>query len=112
MSPTKNAYRNAAGMTLDYLRRNISNPDMIFFRQVLEKGGISLADIGTSEEEIAKLQLDNSKSRARKHLEVLRRKPRYENHNDFLIFLRGEISKGGFSLAAIGTSEEELVSLE
>ncbi len=76
----------------------------------VSKGGFTLEDIGTSKEELEKLRIRNCKYAAQTHLGFLR-KGMY-NYDAHLKSFRSEVSRGGFTLESIGTSEEELVSFQ
>ena len=69
-------------------------------------GRISPVDVGTSEAELEKFRVENHKSLAAIYLEKIRAG---ESRDLFVIYFRDEVRKGGFSLADIGTSREELI---
>ena len=92
-----------------YLTILRENPDRWFacynlLKYTLKQGALSLADIGTSEEEIAKLQAANRKHYAHAWLVRLRK----ESSRFDLRALWECIEDGGFSLEDIGTSKEEV----
>ncbi|MEX0918619.1 MAG: hypothetical protein WDZ85_01490, partial [Candidatus Paceibacterota bacterium] len=72
------------------------------------KGNLSLADIGTSEEELAELWVKGCTTKAHKWLGHLRNGT--DQYDSFIGYVREEARKGNLSLADIGTSEEELAS--
>lgn len=82
-------------------------------RDDIRGGEFTLAEIGTSEEELCILQVKNCKKNAQKWLNRLRGEDGKKNDYPWRIadYLRHWIRKGGLSLADIGTSEEELNKL-
>jgi len=79
-------------------------------RKEVSKGGFTFEAVGTSEEELRTLRLNCSKATAQNWLRLLR-KPMLDHYDDYLERLRKEVSKGGFTLETIGTSEEKLREL-
>ncbi|MBP7006010.1 hypothetical protein KBB27_02730 [Patescibacteria group bacterium] len=79
------------------------------FRAEVRDGGLSLADLGTSEEELKELELLGLKTAALGRLEFLRKGTTH--YEDFLRYLREEAEKAGLSLVDLGTDEEELKRL-
>ncbi|GEM_PF-2381148 len=93
--------------------RNDPNRFLIFqstLRQHFKENEIPYSDIGTSEEELRTLEVKNLRIRAGKNLEILRKVP--TEPSIFLVPLRRILNEGGFSLADIGTNEDELRELE
>lgn len=79
-----------------------------YLRREARKGGFSLPDIGTSEDELAELRKRGCITRARMWLNAIRGgvgDPRV-----LVDFIREEINKGNLTYANIGTNEEELFS--
>jgi hypothetical protein len=103
--------RQQATYKLDNLRRGTSNygGELRALRQQLTNGGLTLADIGTSEEELEQLRVLGCKTVATNHLNNLRRGSSSLDYE--LRGLRQQLTNGGLTLADIGTSEEELESL-
>ena len=80
-----------------------------YLRNNLQKAGLTLKDIGTSEKELEKLRIKGCKTSAQKWLEYLRSGT--DQYESFLRYLLEEVKEGGFTLKDIGTSEEELKKL-
>src|SRR3990172_2095411 len=82
-------------------------------RMVVRKSGLTLEDIGTSEEGLEKLRVNCCKKSAEEYLKDLREGIYPYNHTlgDTLECLRREVKNGGLTLEDIGTSEEELEKL-
>ena len=103
-----------ARRSLDELRRNSSiyrHERLIdSIRTKARKGDFSLTDIGTSEDELEKLLVKGSKVTARMWLDELRSDSSIERHEALIDCIREEAISGNFSLADIGTSEDELAS--
>jgi len=78
-------------------------------REVITKGNLTLADIGTSEDELRELWVKCCKFSAQRWLDHLRNET--VNYEYCLDCLRKEIAKGVITLEDIGTSEEELGEL-
>lgn len=97
---------------LELLRSGTEDFELIigYLREDAKHEGFSLADIGTSEEELHNLRVNGHKTIAQKWLGRLR-----AGHNEHPLRLAGYIhwhaKKGVFSLADIGASEEELSRL-
>ena len=106
----ENEHKTAA-MYLGYLRKGTTQYDSFisYLRREVQNGGFSLADIGTSEEEIAELRIKGCKTYALHFLALLRNGT--TQYDSFISYLRREVQNGGFSLAAIGTSEGELAGV-
>ncbi len=100
----------AAHMWLDFLRHGASRYDscICYVREEATKGNLSLADIGTNEEELEELRVKGCKTVAYMWLGYLRNGT--SQHDSCIHYVREEARKGGFSLADIGTSKEELAS--
>jgi hypothetical protein len=95
---------------LDFLRNGSTQYDLLieYVRQEALKGNFSLADIGTSEEELEELRVKGCMTVAQESLGFLRNGT--SQYDLFIEYVRKEARKGNFSLADIGTSEEELAS--
>ena len=78
-------------------------------REELQRDGFSLADIGTSEEELEELMVKGSKIDAQKWLGHLREGD--DQYKSWLVYLRTAVERGGFALVDIGTDEQELETL-
>lgn len=76
--------------------------------KVVKEGGLSLADIGTNEDEIERLRIKSCKIRALEQLGLLRDDDPYYPALGHLLKV---VKEGGFSLVDIGTSLEELKQL-
>jgi hypothetical protein len=74
-------------------------------REALEEGEVSLADIGTNEEEVGTMLHDYHRHRAIESLKFARINTSISFSN--LEDMREHLSKAGMTLAEIGTSEEE-----
>lgn len=95
---------------LDTLRKGTDDYVSVqryLYREV-RKGGLSLADIGTSKEELGELCAKGCRIRAKMWLNALRTGLGEPNAMSQLI--HEDLRKGELSLADIGTSEEELAS--
>ncbi|MFH1183048.1 MAG: hypothetical protein V1690_02190 [Candidatus Moraniibacteriota bacterium] len=97
-----------AQVLLTELRKGTEIYDRLIreLRSDVTKAGLTLTEIGTSEEELKKLRI---KASAMRNLRYLRK-----NSDSFRLFLcdfRKYVAKGGFSLSEIGTSEAELEEL-
>ena len=103
--------KNLAQELLESLRSGIDRYESFLkcLRKEVQKGGLTLEDIGTSEEELEELRVKNCKALAQECLDFLRSGA--DNYESFLEYLRKEVQKGGFTLEDIGTSEEELEEL-
>ena len=79
-------------------------------RSLAASGKFTLEDIGTGEEELARLLVENMKTEAKRWLESLRSKKggQYQYAADQV---RSLAASGKFTLEDIGTSEEELNQL-
>lgn len=75
-------------------------------KSCIKKSKLPLFAVGTNKKELEKFRVGNHKSLARIYLGHVRKG---ENPDLFVIYLRDEVKKGGFSLAEIGTSRKELV---
>ncbi|MBU0722145.1 hypothetical protein KKA93_01655 [Patescibacteria group bacterium] len=80
-----------------------------YLREEVQKGGLTLEDIETSEEELEELRVRSCKALAQEWLKHLRFRTDY--YDSFLEYLREEVQKGGLTLEDIETSEEELEEL-
>jgi hypothetical protein len=96
---------------LEYLRSGTGHYDTFlkYLREEVQRGGLTLEDVGTSEEELEQLRIKYFKANAQYWLEYLRSGT---GHYDLsLKYLREEVQKGGLTLEDIGTSEKELEEL-
>lgn len=97
-----------AQVWLAILRRGSSQYEGIIshIRDDVKKGGLVLADIGTSEEEFQKLCTLGAKVAVQNWLYFLRNDT---GHREAIAgYIREEAAKGNLSLVEVGTSEEEL----
>jgi hypothetical protein len=103
--------KTAAKKYLDNLRdgSTLYGLDILFLRDSLRKGGLSLADIGTSEAELKKFEAAGIKGDARKQLKDLRDGSLLYEVSVFLLI--HALEKGNLSLADIGTNDVELTKL-
>ena len=105
----------AAKEYLVSLRKGISEYasylDLLRFE--LERGGLTLRHIGTSERELERLRIKGCKLAAKEYLASLR-KGNLTPYSRFLdyIHLRRELEEGGLTPTDIGTSESELKELK
>ncbi len=115
-----NVCRDSARYRLESLRLDHMNYDMESLNERLERGGLNLADIGTSKEELEELRIKGCKARAQNLLSSIRRccsighvNPLIfeQNYRGMLNDIRRNIKEGSLSLADIGTSEEEIGEL-
>lgn len=74
------------------------------------KAGASLESLGTSKEEVSQLYVLGCATRARHWLNALR--IGIGDPGPLSEVIRAELAKGNLSLSSIGTSEEELSSLQ
>ncbi len=111
MEKKQNKHKKEAQKCLNYLREGTDSYDYFLdcLRREVENGGFSLADIGTSEEELEELRVKSCKISAQRWLKDLREGT--ELYSSYHRFLLKRVKAGGFSLADIGTSEEELEEL-
>ena len=77
-----------------------------YLRGHVSKGGLTLADIGTSGEELERLRILGCAAAAKEWLRILR--PNGLDSPHYFNQLQREIAKGGLLLADIGTTEEEI----
>ncbi len=91
---------------------------IVWIREDVHYWGFSLAEIGTSEEELEKLRVLGCKTMAKELLDTLRKGTTNTisniniKYNELIHYIRSGVLKKNFSLAEIGTSEEELKELE
>lgn len=92
----KHKHIQEAQQWLGLLRRGTDKYDLFFgcLRQELEKGGFSLADIGTSNEELEELRVNGCKISVQKWLDSLRRGT--DECDSCLGYLRQEDREGWF----------------
>ena len=110
-----NCCKKSAEDRLDSLRRSpLSYNGMLkHLRKIVRRSGLTLEDIGTSEEGLEKLRVNCCKKSAEEYLKYLREGIYPYNHTlgDTLECLRREVKNGGLTLKDIGTSKEELETL-
>jgi len=101
----------AAELCLDELRTGTLLYDHTLekMRNHLRLGYWSLADIGTSKNELDSLRYSNRRFVAAAYLDSLRHGTIY--YNPMMASLRSNLSHGGYLLTDIGASEEELADL-
>jgi hypothetical protein len=80
-------------------------------KQAIDKAHCTLADIGTNDEELNKLLHEGYRSGALMIFTILREGNNKEDIPNDVIRLRELLADGGYTLADIGTSEEELEKL-
>lgn len=102
--------RESAVGFLNSLRRGTDDYISVlrYLHREVRKGGLSLPDIGTSEQELVELRKKGCITRAKMWLNAIRGgigDPRV-----LVDFIREEIDKENLTCAEIGTSEEELSS--
>ena len=105
-----NQHLSEAYKWLDFLRNGADQYDSFieYVREEALKGNLSLADIGTSEEELETLRVKGCTIAAHKWLDLLRNGT--DDYDSHIEYVREEVRKGKLSLADIGTSEKELAS--
>ncbi len=111
MKEIKKGYKKSAQEWLSYLRYMPEHYEsyLKYLLEEVRKGGLTLKDIGTTEEELEKLRVRGCKIAARECFRYLRSGTwHYEMYLDKL---RREVRKGGLTLEDIGTTEEELEKL-
>lgn len=111
MTSVRRELRNTVRTLLATLRNGSAEYEYLIslIREDISKGGFSLTDFSTDEEELANLRTRGCALSARKFLGYLRNGT--ELYNEYIAAVREEASKGNFSLADIGTSEAELENL-
>jgi len=82
-----------------------------YIREYAKKANITLADIGTSEEEIASLLKTSYISEATKWLQLTRERANSGDMDSHVGYLREYVEKAGITVEDIGTTEEEIASL-
>ena len=94
-----------ARTTLAVLRKEPSYAWIDLLRSQVKAGHFSLADIGTSEEELKRFRVEVHRNDARHWLARLR-----EGSGElyYIGFIRENMKGGSFSLEDIGTNEEEI----
>ena len=104
-------HKGEARRALKYLRSGTDQYEGVLkhLREEVQRGGLTLKDIGTSEEELERLRVEGCKTSAQNTLKYLRSGT--DQYEDSLKRLRKEVQKGGLTLKDIGTSEEELERL-
>jgi len=107
----KENHKVQAQKWLEHLRSGTDQYESFlkYLHEEVQKGGFTLKDIGTSEEELEQLRVKGCKTSAQKWLEYLRSGA--DQYDSFLKYLREEVQKGGLTLKDIGTSKEELEKL-
>ena len=104
------AWRSHAREKLDELRRSHyqAKGKASYIHELASKFDFALADIGTNEEELRGFLREDLKTVAQHYLEKFHAQTDGEARNVFADIIRGLIREDGFSLADIGTNEEEL----
>ena len=97
---------------LENLRRGNSQYSSIisYVRNTVSKIGLSLADIGTSEEEFVRLKRKGQIIMANYWLEQLPNTIKYSHCIALVGYICDEIIEGDLSFVEVGTSVKELVS--
>lgn len=80
-------------------------------RENLALAGLSLSDIGTSEEELHSCFITGNKSSAEHWLRVAKERYKTQNVSNEIGHIRSRLDEAKLTLADIGSSEEELTSL-
>lgn len=108
----RNAHANSARRWLGHLRETPDNGESYggYVRDEVAKAGVTLADIGTSEDELGQLERTVHEKRARYWLERLRN-PSEQLKRDLPWFIRNHATKAGMTVEQLGTSEDELKRL-
>ncbi|HJO89851.1 MAG: hypothetical protein QGH85_01025 [Candidatus Pacebacteria bacterium] len=108
---TRKTYFVSVQKNLDYIRKYpyARHFQIESLRKNLERGGLSLTDIGTSKKELEELFIEGCKLRAQRYIRWIREKP--SQYPTWIKRLRERLKEGDLSLDDIGTSEEELRSL-
>lgn len=104
--------KTVAQERLGYLRKGTTQYEwcVTSIGEELKKGGLSLFDIDTSEGELNSLWVLGCKTSAQEQLEFLRNGAT-DQYDWALGFMRKELTRGGLTLADIGTNETEIESL-
>lgn len=80
-------------------------------RQELEKGGLTVSDIETTDAELEEYRVEGCKTAAQIWLNLLREQgPEAVGAKNHVNFLRRELHNGGLSVSEIGTTDAELAS--
>lgn len=110
LTPEQEKCRKEAQDWLGFLRRGDDTPKLSlgYVKKYCAEGGLSLADIGISEKELEALMSKGHRIAAEKWLVFLRRGTEFES---FIDYLKRDCTDGGFSLADVGTNENELRAL-
>jgi len=105
------SYRDSAKKWLGFLRAGTDQYDSMigYVREDVRKGNLSLADIGTSEEDLEQIRVNCCKITAKKWLDILRR--RTTEYDLAISCVLDNARKGNLSLADIGASEKGLEQL-
>lgn len=88
------------------------NTQIRLIKQNIGKAGLSLEDIGTTEEELDELRKKGCKNFAIHFIGLARERVLGESVIDTIDIIRKNAKEAGVSLEEIGTSEEELKKLE
>ncbi len=107
-----NNCKSLAAMLLERLRVGTLGADISInsLRRILKESGLTLEDIGTSEDEIKQLYVKGLKLEAASWLKHLRTATG-DSRNDILFYMRETLKGGGLTLEDIGTSEDEIAKL-
>lgn len=105
-------YKKKAEIELQKIRENCCrwpvSDEIKTMRQYLSQVGLSLADIGTSEEEVQSCFKEGHKNSAKNWLKVARDKYNTHNVNIAIGHIRNRLAEANLTLDDIGTSEVEL----
>jgi len=108
-------YRTKAEEELRKIRENSQkwgvNLEIGRLREYVEKAGISLADIGTSEEELQTCARNGLLNAARTWLKMARERCTNQDVSTEVGYIRSLVEEANATLADVGTSEEELKQL-
>lgn len=109
----ENEHKVDAEKLLELLRKGntLYNEAINYLQERALKGNFSLADIGTSKEEVEQLRINASITIAKDWLDAIRKGTTQLSHDLATEYVRETARNANLSLADIGTSEEELSSL-
>ena len=104
--------RQKAKAELQKIRENCHrwpvNEEIKAMRGYLGQASLSLADIGTSEEEVQSCFKEGHKNSAKNWLKVARENDSYQNIEAAIGHIRDRLAEASLTLDDIGTSEAEL----
>jgi hypothetical protein len=111
----KVGHRQEAAFWLNLARERCCEEDVTsligYLREHASKAGITLADLGTSEEELAGLLKTGHQQEAAKWLRFIRERAPRSDITSLIGYLREHASKAGITLADLGTWEADLEAL-